>query len=174
MVSAHQANTIVLLSFNSIILTSNTIQSYHQREIRVIIMPKSEKTITQGKSIVLSPEKTLGKVGRKSKVSRTDAASTHSTVSLSLTSTPKSNLSATSSKLLTSNGLFCNTMRTLNMDNICTTPTSQVKISSKVQKQAYSVIFCNSSETLAECLKYVTDPESVPKDQESQLRFLLD
>jgi hypothetical protein len=27
---------------------------------------------------------------------------------------------------------------------------------------------------LAECLKYVTDPKTVPKDQESQLRFLLD
>jgi hypothetical protein len=60
------------------------------------------------------------------------------------------------------------------MDNICTTPTSQVKKSSKVQKPAYSVNFCNSSETLAECLKYVSDPESVPKHQESQLRFLLD
>jgi hypothetical protein len=65
-------------------------------------------------------------------------------------------------------------MRTLDMDNICTTPTSQVKISSKVQKQAYSVNFYNSLETLAECLKYVSDPESVPKDQETPLRFLLD
>jgi hypothetical protein len=60
------------------------------------------------------------------------------------------------------------------MDDILTTPTSQVKISSKVQKPAYSVNFCNSLETLAECLKYVSDPKSVPKDQESQLRFLLD
>jgi hypothetical protein len=60
------------------------------------------------------------------------------------------------------------------MDNIGTTPNSQVKISSKVQKPAYSVNFCDSLETLAECLKYVSDPESVPKDQESQLRFLID
>jgi hypothetical protein len=59
------------------------------------------------------------------------------------------------------------------LDDICTTPTSQVKISSKVQKPAYSVSFCNSLETLAECLKYVSNPESVPKDQESQFRFLL-
>jgi hypothetical protein len=28
--------------------------------------------------------------------------------------------------------------------------------------------------TLAECLKYVSNPESVPKDQESQIGFLLD
>jgi hypothetical protein len=149
MVSAHQANTFFLLSFNSIILLLNTIQSYHCREIRIIIMPKSEKTITHGKSIVLSPEKTPGKVGRKSKRSCTDAVSTPSTVSLSSTSNPKSNLSAASSKLLTLSGLFCNTARTLGMDNICTTPTSQVKISSKVQKPAYSVNFCNSSELLA-------------------------
>jgi hypothetical protein len=60
------------------------------------------------------------------------------------------------------------------MDDILTTPTSQVKISSKVQKPAYSVNFCNSLEILAECLKYVFNPKSVPKDQESQLRFLLD
>jgi hypothetical protein len=65
-------------------------------------------------------------------------------------------------------------VRTLELDDPCTTPTSQVKISSKVKKPAYSVKFCDSSETLAECLKYVTDPESVPKDQELQLRFLLD
>ncbi len=168
MASAHQANTIFLLSFNSIILSSNTIQSYHRREIRVIIMPKSEKkTITHSKLIVLLPEKMPGKVGRKSKRSRTDAVLTPSTVSSLLMSTPKFNLSAASSKLLTLNGLFCNTVRTLDMDNICTTPTSQVKISSKVQKPAYSVNFCNSSETLAECLKYVSGPESVPKDQES-------
>ncbi len=124
--------------------------------------------------IVLLPEKTPGKVGRKLKRSRTDAVSTPSTISLSSTSTRKSNLSAASSKSLTSNGSFCHTVRTLNMDDICTTPTSQVKISSKVQKLVYSVNFCNSLETLAECLKYVSVPKSVPKDQESQLRFLLD
>jgi hypothetical protein len=130
-------------------------------------MPKFEKaTITHGKLIVLLPEKTLGKVGRKSKRSRTDAVLTPSTMSSLWTSTPKLNLSAASSKLLTSNGSFCNTVRTLNMDNICTTPTSQVKISSKVQRPAYSVNFCNSSETLAECLKCVSDPKSVLKDQE--------
>jgi hypothetical protein len=138
-------------------------------------MPKSEKkTITHGKLIVLLPEKTPGKVGRKSKQSRTDVMLTPSTVSLLLTLTLKSNLSAASSKSLTSNGSFCNTMRTLNMDDIYTTPTSQVIKSSKVQKPAYSVNFCNSLETLVECLKYVSDPKSVPKDQESQLRFLLD
>ena len=160
----------------------HSIQSYyHQIQFNHIIVKKSgssscwnlKKTITHGKLIVLLPEKTPGKVGRKSKRSRTDAVSTPSTVSLLLTSTPKSNLSAASSKLLTSNGLFCNTVRTLDMDNICTTPTSQVKISSKVQKPAYSVNFCNSLETLAECLKYVSDTKSVPKDQESQLRFYL-
>jgi hypothetical protein len=130
--------------------------------------------MTHGKLTVLLPQKTLGKVGRKSKRSRTDAVSTPSTVSSLLILTPKLNLSAASSKSLTSNGLFCNTVRTLDMEDICTTPTSQVKISSKVQKPAYSVNFCNSLETLAECLKYVSDLESVPKDQESQLRFLLD
>ncbi len=113
-------------------------------------------------------------VGRKLKQSRTDAASTPSTISLLWMLTPKLNLSAASSKLLTSNRLFCNTVRTLNMDDICTIPTSQVKIFSKVQKPAYSVNFCNSLETFAECLKYVSDPESVHKDQESRLKFLLD
>jgi hypothetical protein len=38
-------------------------------------------------------------------------------------------------------------------------------------------VFCKLLQqlgNLAECLKYVSDPKSVPKDQESQLRFLLD
>jgi hypothetical protein len=136
MASAYQANTIFLLSFNSIILLSNTIQSYHRREIRVITMPKSEEiTITHSKLIVLLPEKTPGKVGRKSKWSRTDAVSTPSTVSLLSTLTPKSNLSTASSKSFTLNGSFCNTVRTLDMDNICTAPRSQLKISSKVKSQ---------------------------------------
>jgi hypothetical protein len=74
MASAHQAKTIFLVSFNSIILALNTIQSYHCREIRVI----------NGKSIVLSPEKMPRKVGRKLKWSHTDAVLTPSTVSLSL------------------------------------------------------------------------------------------
>jgi hypothetical protein len=174
MASTHQANTFFCY---------HLIQSYYcQIQFNHIIVEKSgssscqnlKKTITHGKLIVLSPEKTPGKVGRKSKRSHTDAVWTPSTFSLLSKLTPKSNLSAASSKSLTSNGLFCNTVRTLHMDNICTTPTSQVKISSKVQKPVYSVNFCNSSETLAECLKYVSNPESVPKDQESQLRFLLD
>ncbi len=123
------------IQFNRIIIE---IQGHHHAKIW-------KKTITHEKLILLLPEKMPGKVGRKSKRSRTDAVLTPSTISSSLTSTPKSNLSAASSKLLTSNGSFCNTLRTLNMDNICTTSTSQVKISSKVQKPAYSVNFCNSS-----------------------------
>ncbi len=50
----------------------------------------------------------------------------------------------------------------------------EVKMSAKTKKPAYSVNFCNSAEILAECLKYVTNPKSVPKDQELQLTFLLD
>jgi hypothetical protein len=65
-------------------------------------------------------------------------------------------------------------VQTLVLDDISTTPSSQVKTLSKGKKPAYAVIFCNSSDTLAECLKYFTDPNNVPKDQESQLRFLLD
>jgi hypothetical protein len=55
------------------------------------------------------------------------------------------------------------------LDNLSTTPAS-----AKSKKPAYSVNSCNSAETLAEWLKYVTDPKSVPKDQELQLTFLLD
>jgi hypothetical protein len=55
------------------------------------------------------------------------------------------------------------------LDDLSTAPAS-----AKSKKPAYSVNFCNSAETLAECLKYVTDPKSVPKDQELQLTFLLD
>jgi hypothetical protein len=50
----------------------------------------------------------------------------------------------------------------------------EVKMSAKTKKPAYSVNFCNRAETLAERLKYVTNPKSVPKDQELQLTFLLD
>ena len=53
-------------------------------------------------------------------------------------------------------------------------PSAPVKSSSKVKKPAYTVNFCDSSDTLAECLKYVENPNDIPKDQESQLRFLLD
>jgi hypothetical protein len=60
------------------------------------------------------------------------------------------------------------------LDNFSTTPSSQVKTPSKGKKLGYSVNFCDSSDTLAECLKYVSDPNDVPKDKESQLRFLLD
>jgi hypothetical protein len=55
------------------------------------------------------------------------------------------------------------------LDDLSTAPAS-----TKSKKPAYSVNFCNSMETLAKCLKYVTKPKSVPKDQESQLTFLLD
>jgi hypothetical protein len=65
-------------------------------------------------------------------------------------------------------------VRTLDLDNFSTTPSSQVKTPSKGKKLGYSVNFCDSSDTLAECLKYVSDPNDVPKDKESQLRFLLD
>jgi hypothetical protein len=60
------------------------------------------------------------------------------------------------------------------LDDFSTTPSSQVKTTSKGKKPAYAVNFCDSSDTLAECLKYFTNPDNVPKDQESQLRFLLD
>jgi hypothetical protein len=51
---------------------------------------------------------------------------------------------------------------------------STAPASAKSKKPAYSVNFCNSVETLAECFKYVTDSKSVPKDQELQLTFLLE
>jgi hypothetical protein len=80
MASAHQVNTFFLLSFNSIILLSNTIQSYHRRDSGSSSCRNLKKTITHGKLIVLLPEKMPGKVGRKSKQSCTDAVSTPSTV----------------------------------------------------------------------------------------------
>jgi hypothetical protein len=55
------------------------------------------------------------------------------------------------------------------LDDLSTAPAS-----TKSKKPAYSVNFCNSAKTLAECLKYVTNPKSIPKDQELQLTFLLD
>jgi hypothetical protein len=60
------------------------------------------------------------------------------------------------------------------LDDLSTAPTFEVKMSAKTKKPAYSVNFCNSMEFLAECLKYVTNPKSVPKDQKLQLTFLLD
>jgi hypothetical protein len=60
------------------------------------------------------------------------------------------------------------------LGDLSATPSTPLKTSSKVKKPAYSVNFCDSSDTLAECLKYVNNPDNVPKDQESQLRFLLD
>ncbi len=164
MASAHQANSFFWKSINSI----------DNQGIRVIIMPGSGKSKSHGKLIDQLPEKLLGKGGRELKRPCTVAGLTPSTASLSVTSTPTSNLSAASSMSLTLNRSFCNTVRTLYIDNSCTTPSSQVKSSSKVKNPAYSVNFCNSSDTLAECLKYVTHPKTVPKDQESQLRFLLD
>jgi hypothetical protein len=137
-------------------------------------MPGSGKK-TDGKSIDQSPEKFPGKGDKKLKHCRTAvvAALTPSTALSSLLSTPMSNLSGASSKSLTSNGSFSNTVRTLVLDDFSTTPSSQVKTTSKGKKPAYAVNFCDSSNTLAECLKYFTDPDDVPNDQESQLKFLL-
>ncbi len=110
-----------------------------------------------------------GKGSRESKQARKLEPSMPTTVSLSLMSTPMSNLSATLSQSITSNGMFCSTIQTLHLDDLSTAPAS-----TKSKKPAYSGYFCNSTETLAECLKCVTDPKSIPKDQESQLTFFLD
>jgi hypothetical protein len=88
---------------------------------------------------------------------------------LLLTLTPMPNLSATSSQSITSNWMFCSTVQTLHLDDLSTAPAS-----AKSKKPAYSVNFCNSAKTFVKCLKYVTNPKSIPKDQESQLTFLLD
>jgi hypothetical protein len=98
---------------------------------------------------------------------------TPTTVSLLPTSTPTLNLSATLSQSITSKRTskrtFCSTVQTLHLDNLSTAPAS-----AKSKKPAYSINFCNSAETLAKCLKYITNPKSIPKDQELQLTFLLD
>ncbi len=130
--------------------------------------------MTHGKSMKKSPESLGGKGSRESKQARKSEPLTPTTVLLSSTSTPMSNLSVTSSQSITSNGMFCSTVRTLQLDDLSTAPTFEVKMSAKTKKPAYSVNFCNSAETLAKCLEYVTNPKSVPKDQESQLTFLLD
>jgi hypothetical protein len=164
---AHGANSflVVIIQFN------------HRQISFIIIMPGSGKeNKTDGKSINQSPEKFPGKGDKKSKRCRKAVVSawTPSTASSSSLSTPTSNLSGASSKLLTSNGSFSNTVRTLVLDDFSTTPSSQVKTPSKGKKSAYAVNFCDSSDTLAECLKYFTNPNNMPIDQESQLRFLLD
>jgi hypothetical protein len=135
-----------------------------------------KKYITDGKSIDQLPENFPGKGDKKLKHCPTAvvAALTPSTALLLSLLTPTLNLSGTSFKLLTSNGSFSNTVRTLVLDDFSTTPSSQVKTPSKGKKPAYAVNFCDSSDTLAECLKFFTNPDNVPKDQESQLRFLLD
>ncbi len=130
--------------------------------------------MTCGKSKKKSPESLGGKGSKESKQARKSEPSMPTTVLSLLTSTPTSNLSATLSQSITLNGTFCSTVRTLQLDDRSTAPTFEVKMSAKTKKLAYSVNFCNSVETLAECLMYVTDPKSVPKDQESQLTFLLD
>ncbi len=130
--------------------------------------------MTHGKSKKKSPESSGGKGSRESKRARKSEPLTPITVLSSLTLTPMSNLSATLSQLITSNGTFCSTVRTLQLDDLSPTPMFEVKMFAKTKKPAYSVNFCNSAETLAECLKYVTNPKSVPKDQESQLTYLLD
>ncbi len=130
--------------------------------------------MTHGKSKKKLPESLGGKGSRESKQARKSESSTPTTVLLLLTSTPTSNLSATLSQLITLNGTFCSTVRTLQLDDLSTASTFEVKMSTKTKKPAYSVNFCNSAETLAKCLKYVTNPKSAPKDQELQLTFLLD
>ncbi len=114
-------------------------------------------------------ESSREKGSRESKGARKSETSTPTTVSLSLKSTPTLNLSATSSQSITWNETFCSTVRTLHLDDLSTTPAT-----AKSKKPACFVNFCNSAETLAECLKYVTNPKSVPKDQELKLTFLLD
>jgi hypothetical protein len=110
-----------------------------------------------------------GKGSRESKQARKSEPLMPTTVSLSSTLTPTSNLSATLSQLITSNWMFYSTVQTLHLDDLSTAPAS-----AKSKKPACSVNFCNSAETLVKCLKYVTNPKSVPKDQELELTFLLD
>ncbi len=130
--------------------------------------------MTHGKLKKKSPELSGGKGSRESKQARKSEPSTPTTVLLLSTSTPTSKLSTTSSQPITSNVMFCSTIQTIQLDDLSTAPTFQVKMSAKTKKPAYSVNFCNSAETSAKCLKYVTDPKSIPKDQELQLTFLLD
>jgi hypothetical protein len=138
-------------------------------------MPKDgEKTLIHGKSKKKSPELLGGKGSRESKQAHKSEPSTPTTVLSLSTLTPTSNLSATLSQSITSNGTFCSTVQTLQLDDLSTAPMFEVKMSAKTKKPAYSVNFCNSAETLAECLKYVTNPKSILKDQELQLTFLLD
>jgi hypothetical protein len=114
-------------------------------------------------------ELSRGKGSRDSKQACKSEPSMPTTVSSLLTLTPTSNLSVTLSQVITLNGTFCSTVQTLHLDDLSTAPAS-----AKSKKPAYSVNFCNSVETMAKCLKYITDPKSVPKDQELQLTFLLD
>ncbi len=118
--------------------------------------------MTHRKSKKKLPELSGGKGSRESKQVRKSEPLMPTTVSSSLTLTPTSNLSATLFQSITSNGTFCSTIQTLQLDDLSTAPTFEVKMSAKTKKPAYSVNFCNSAETLAECLKYVTNPKSVP------------
>jgi hypothetical protein len=137
-------------------------------------MPKDgKKTLTHSKSKKKLPESSGGKGSRESKQAHKSEPSTPTTVSTSLMLTPTLNLYASLSQSITSIGMFCSTVRTLLLDDLSTAPMFEVKMSTKTKKPAYSVNFCNSMETLPECLKYVTDPKSNLKDQESQLTFLL-
>ncbi len=108
----------------------------------LIIMPKDgKKTLTHGKSKKKSPESLGGKGSRESKRARKFEPSMPTTVSLLLTLTPTLNLSATLSQLITSNGMFCSTVWTLQFDNQSTAPMFEVKMSTKTKKPAYSVNF---------------------------------
>jgi hypothetical protein len=97
--------------------------------------------LTHSKSKKKSPELLGGKGSRESKQARKSEPSTPTTVLLLSMSTPTSNLSGTLSQLITSNGMFCSTVRTLQLDNLSTAPMFEVKMSSKTKKPAYFVNF---------------------------------
>ncbi len=135
----HQVTTKSLFHLN---------QSYLCREIdrcgfALIIMPKDgeKKTLSHGKSKKKLPELLGGKGSRESKQARKSEPSMPTTVSPLLMSTPMSNLSATLSQSITLDGTFCSTVQTLQLDNLSTAPTFEVKMSTKTKKPAYSVNF---------------------------------
>ena len=139
-----------------------------------------------GKKGKSRPENKALEKKQKSKRSRSGAGAapvTPSSVVLSSTSNSFSIVSSSTSVPPTSkspnnnysNASTSNTARSLKYtDDVFTSTSAPVKSSSKVKKPSYTVNFCDSAGTLAECLKYVENPDDVPKDQESQLRFLLD
>jgi hypothetical protein len=142
----HQVTTKSLFHLN---------QSYLCHEIdhcryALIIMLKDGKkeTLTHGKSKKKLPELLGGKGSRESKRARKSEPLTPTTVSSLLTSTPTSNLSSTLSQSITSNEMFCSTVQTLQLDNLSTAPTFEVKMSAKTKKPAYSVNFKSKKKSL--------------------------